>query len=69
MATKTNAETETKVETETVTDNVEAEFQEVSDELKEILFDIRTYIMEALTPIPNDLDRERLREELDTERG
>ena len=69
MATKTNAETETKVETETVMDNVEAEFQEVSDELKEILFDIRTYIMEALTPIPNDLDRERLREELDTERG
>ena len=48
---------------------LEEEFQEASDELKEILLDIRTYLMEALTPIPNDLDRERLREELDTERG
>ena len=47
---------------------IEAEFQEVRDELKEILFDIRTYIMEAQTPIPNDLEKERLREELDAER-
>lgn len=47
---------------------VEAEFQEVRDELKEILFDIRTYLMEAQTPIPNDLEKERLREELDAER-
>jgi len=68
MATKTSAKKET-VETETSIDAVEAELQEVSDELKEILFDIRTYVMEALTPIPNDLERERLREELDTERG
>lgn len=50
-------------------DEVEAEFHEISDELKDILFDIRTYIMEALTPIPNDLAKERLREELDAERG
>jgi hypothetical protein len=63
METKTSAETESSI------DQIEAEFQEVSDELKEILFDIRTYIMEAQTPIPNDLDRERLREELDSERG
>ncbi len=62
-------ETKTSAETESGIDQVEAEFQEVSDELKEILFDIRTYIMEAQTPIPNDLDRERLREELDAERG
>jgi len=48
---------------------IEAEFQETKDELREILFDIRAYLMEALTPIPNDLDRERLREELDSERG
>ena len=57
------------METENKIDIIEAEFQETRDELKEILFDIRTYLMEALTPIPNDLDRERLREELDTERG
>ena len=50
-------------------DKIEAEFQETKDELKAILFDIRAYLMEALTPIPNDLDRERLREELDSERG
>jgi hypothetical protein len=62
-------ETKTSAETESGIDQIEAEFQEVSDELKEILFDIRTYIMEAQTPIPNDLDRERLREELDSERG
>jgi len=37
--------------------------------LKEILLDIRTYLMEAQTPIPNDLDRDRLREELEAERG
>ena len=63
METKTSAETSSEI------DQVEAELQEVKDELKDILFDIRTYIMEAQTPIPNDLDRERLREELDTERG
>ena len=45
------------------------EFQETRDELKEILLDIRTYIMESQTPIPNDLDKEKLREELDGERG
>ena len=48
---------------------LEEEFQETQEELKEILLDIRTYLMEALTPIPNDLDRERLREELEAERG
>ena len=67
METKTNVETETSGEASI--DYDEAEFQEVRDELKDILLDIRIYIMEAQTPIPNDLDRERLREELDTERG
>ena len=62
-------ETKTSAETESGVDQVEAELQEVRDELKEILMDIRIYIMEAQTPIPNDLDRERLREELDAERG
>ena len=50
-------------------DEMEAEFREIRDDLKEILLDIRTYLMEAQTPIPNDLDRERLREELEAERG
>ena len=36
------------------------EFQATGDELKQILYDIRTYIMEAQTPIPNDLEKERL---------
>jgi len=49
-------------------DAIETEFQEIRDELKEILFDIRAYLMEAQTPIPNDLEKERLREELDAER-
>jgi hypothetical protein len=50
-------------------DTINEEFQELKDELREILLDIRTYLMEAQTPIPNDLDKERLRQELDTERG
>ncbi len=57
------------MDTEEKLKEVEAEFQEVRDELKDILFDIRTYLMEALSPIPNDLDRERLREELEGGRG
>ena len=48
---------------------LEEEFQETQEELKQILLDIRTYLMEALSPIPNDLDKERLREELEAERG
>jgi hypothetical protein len=47
---------------------MEAEFQQVRDELKEMLFDIRTYLMEAQTPIPNDLEKERLRDELEAGR-
>ncbi len=48
---------------------LEDEFQTTREELRQILLDIRTYLMEALSPIPNDLDRERLREELEAERG
>jgi hypothetical protein len=47
---------------------LEIEFQKVKDELKEMLFDIRTYLMEAQTPIPNDLEKERLRDELEVGR-
>ena len=56
------------MDTESRRKAIEDEFHETQEELKEILLDIRTYIMEALTPIPNDLDRERLREELEAER-
>lgn len=48
---------------------IEAELQETKDELKEILFDIRTYLMEVQSPIPNDLDKEKIQEELKSERG
>ena len=37
---------------------LEAEFQETKEELKHILLDIRAWIMEAQSPIPNDLERE-----------
>ena len=57
------------MEPERSLEEMEAEYQEIRDELKEILLDIRIYLMEATTPIPNDLDRERLREELEAERG
>jgi hypothetical protein len=49
-------------------DTVIEEFEEVRDELKDILMDIRVFLMEALTPIPNDLERARLREELEADR-
>ena len=37
---------------------LETEFQETKEEIKQILLDIRTYVMEAESPIPNDLERE-----------
>ncbi len=52
--------------------NIEAigkEFQEVRDELKEILLDIRVFLMEAQSPIPNDLEKAQLNEELKSQRG
>ena len=58
----------TTQDTDNQLEALEAEFQEVRDDLKEMLFEIREYLMEALSPIPNDLDRERLREELETVR-
>ena len=48
--------------------SLEEEFQETKEELKQLLLDMRAYLMGAQTPIPNDLDRERLREELEDER-
>ncbi len=55
--------------TETNIEELEAEFREVRDELKEILFEIRIHLMGALTPIPNDLIKEQLRAKLEAERG
>jgi hypothetical protein len=52
--------------------NIEAiakEFQVVRDELKDILLDIRVFLMEAQSPIPNDLEKAMLKEELKTQRG
>ena len=36
------------------------EFQPIQEELKQLLFDVRERIMEAQSPIPNDLERDRL---------
>jgi hypothetical protein len=52
--------------------NVEAigkEFRVVRDELKEILLDIRVHLMEAESPIPNDMEKEALKEELKAKGG
>ena len=57
------------MESENRIDTISEEFQQLKNELQDILLDIRTYLMEAQSPIPNDLDKEKLRQELDTERG
>lgn len=56
------------MDTESRIKALEDEFKETQEELKQILLDIRTYLMEALSPIPNDLDKEKMREELGSER-
>jgi hypothetical protein len=56
------------MDTEVNIEKLEEEFREVRDELKEILLEIRIYLMGAMTPIPNDLIREQLREKLEAER-
>jgi hypothetical protein len=48
---------------------IEEDLQQTKDELQEILFDIRTYLMEVQSPIPNELDKEKLQDELRSERG
>ena len=48
---------------------IEADLQQTKDDLKDILFDIRTYLMEVQSPIPNDLDKEKSQDELKSERG
>ena len=48
---------------------IELDLRQTKDELKEILFDIRTYLMEVQSPIPNDLDKDKIQEEMKSERG
>ena len=54
---------------ETSLEAISKEFQVVRDELKEILLDIRVHLMDAQSPIPNDLEKEQLKEELKSQRG
>ena len=56
------------MDNESEIEEVENDFHQIRDEMKAILFDIRTYIMERQSPIPNDLEKEKLHEELDAER-
>ncbi|MFC1990931.1 hypothetical protein ACFLU9_02115 [Chloroflexota bacterium] len=45
------------------------EFQPIQEELKDILYDIRTRLMEATSPIPNDLERHNLGEFLNQKKA
>ena len=36
------------------------EFLPIQEELKQLLFEVRERLMEAQSPIPNDLERDRL---------
>jgi hypothetical protein len=57
------------MDTESRIKALEDEFKETKEELRQILLDIRTYLMESLTPIPNDMHRAKLREELEAGKG
>ena len=48
---------------------LEEEFNATKEELKQILFDIRAFLMEAKSPIPNDLDNEMPSDKGNSERG
>jgi hypothetical protein len=50
-------------------DKLTAEWEEIREDLKDILMDIRVFLMEAQTPIPNDLEKTKLNQELQSERG
>jgi hypothetical protein len=54
---------------ETNIETLGKEFRAVRDELKDILLDIRVHLMEAQSPIPNDMEKEALKEELKTKGG
>ena len=48
---------------------LEEEFQATKEELQNILLDIRTYLMEAQTPLPSRSKGEKLPEQSDSEKG
>ena len=50
-------------------EKITGEWEEIREELKDILMDIRVFLMEAQTPIPNDLEKAKLNQELQSERG
>lgn len=47
---------------------LEEEFHATREELKQILFEIRSFLMEAKSPIPNDLIKE-FSDEMDSQKG
>jgi hypothetical protein len=57
------------MENETSIEALGKEFRVIRDELKDILLDIRVHLMEAQSPIPNDLEKEALKEELKAKGG
>lgn len=50
-------------------DALTTEWEEVREDLKDILMDIRVFLMDAQTPIPNDLEKAKLNQELQSDRG
>ncbi len=48
---------------------LEEEFQATKEELQQILLDIRTYLMEAQTPLPARPKGEKLPDQSDSEKG
>ena len=48
---------------------LEDEFQVTKEELRQILLDIRTFLMEVQTPLPSNLSTEKLPEQSNSEKG
>jgi len=48
---------------------LEDEFQATKEELRQILLDIRTVLMEAQTPLPTDLNKGNLPDQGNAEKG
>jgi len=48
---------------------LEDEFQVTKEELKQILLDIRTFLMEVQTPLPSNLNTGNIPEQSDSEKG
>ena len=57
------------MDTEERIKTLEEEFQITKEELKQILVDIRTLLMEAQTPLPADPNRGNLPDQSEPEKG